>query len=46
MRARYYDPNAGRFMLRDTWAYAFQNPAELNRYSYAMGNPDTIFDIP
>jgi RHS repeat-associated protein len=44
MRARYYDPNAGRFLARDTWAYNFQNPVELNRYVYAMGNPVTYTD--
>jgi RHS repeat-associated protein len=39
LRARYYDPSAGRFLSRDTWAYDFQNPVELNGYGYVAGNP-------
>jgi RHS repeat-associated protein len=39
LRARYYDPSIGRFMSRDTWAYNYGNPVELNRYVYAAGNP-------
>jgi RHS repeat-associated protein len=39
LRARYYDPFVGRFTSRDTWAYNYQNPVELNRYVYAQGNP-------
>ncbi|MFN8531666.1 MAG: RHS repeat-associated core domain-containing protein [Anaerolineae bacterium] len=39
MRARYYDPTTGRFLSRDTWPIDYANPAELNRYVYAAGNP-------
>jgi RHS repeat-associated protein len=39
LRARYYDPNVGRFLSRDTYPINHQNPVELNRYVYAAGNP-------
>ena len=32
LRARYYDPAGGRFISRDTFAYDFNNPVELNRW--------------
>ena len=44
LRARYYDPGAGRFLSRDTWAVNYQNPFELNRYVYAANNPATYSD--
>ncbi|MBZ0099331.1 MAG: RHS repeat-associated core domain-containing protein [Taibaiella sp.] len=44
MRARYYSPTVGRFMTRDTWAYDFHNPIELNRYVYTANNPSTLTD--
>jgi RHS repeat-associated protein len=44
MRARYYDSSVGRFMSRDTWAYDYQNPVELNRYTYARNNPIMFAD--
>jgi RHS repeat-associated protein len=39
LRARYYDPGMGRFSSRDTWAYDYRNPVELNRYAYGAANP-------
>ncbi|MFN8528672.1 MAG: RHS repeat-associated core domain-containing protein [Anaerolineae bacterium] len=30
MRARYYDPSAGRFLSRDTWPVNYADPLELN----------------
>ncbi|KAB2892824.1 MAG: hypothetical protein F9K28_11065, partial [Bacteroidetes bacterium] len=44
LRARYYDPSDGRFLSRDTYAYHYQNPIELNRYVYGMNNPATFYD--
>ncbi|MFZ1710457.1 MAG: RHS repeat-associated core domain-containing protein, partial [Anaerolineae bacterium] len=37
--ARYYDPALGRFTQADTLIPQPQNPQNLNRYSYALGNP-------
>lgn len=44
LRARYYDTEIGRFMSRDTWAYDYGNPIELNRYVYTANNPATFVD--
>ncbi|KAB2892818.1 MAG: hypothetical protein F9K28_11030 [Bacteroidetes bacterium] len=44
LRARYYDPSDGRFLSRDTYAYHYQDPIELNRYLYAANNPTTHHD--
>ena len=44
LRARYYDASIGRFLSRDTWAYDYQNPVELNRYVYTANNPATWSD--
>ena len=35
MRARYYDPVAGRFLSRDPYPYNITDPLQLNRYTYA-----------
>ncbi len=37
--ARYYDPALGRFAQADTIVPNPGNPQNLNRYSYALGNP-------
>jgi len=39
LRARYYDPTAGRFLSRDTAEINIYDPTELNRYGYARANP-------
>ena len=44
LRARYYDPSAGRFLSRDTYPVNFGNPRELNRYAYVANNPINKFD--
>ena len=44
LRARYYSPTQGRFLTRDTWAYDYENPFELNRYAYGANNPATLID--
>lgn len=39
LRARWYDPGAGTFGSRDTYLGDAADPATLNRYAYAEGNP-------
>lgn len=39
LRARYYDPNLGRFVGRDPAAGVPESPMSLNRYLYANANP-------
>jgi RHS repeat-associated protein len=44
LRARHYDPNAGRFLNRDTWQGNYNKPLSLNRWNYAEGNPIKFSD--
>jgi RHS repeat-associated protein len=44
LRARYYDPELGRFLSRDTWPGIPSSPITLNRYAYAYDNPTTQTD--
>jgi len=39
LRARYYDPGAGRFTTRDSWPGVSEQPQSLNRYAYGLDNP-------
>ena len=54
--ARYYDPGIGRFISPDTIVPNPADPADMNRYTYARGNPvryndpsghiwDTLLDV-
>jgi len=42
LRARYYDPEAGRFTSPDPWGASL---TELNPYAYARNNPATLVDL-
>jgi RHS repeat-associated protein len=44
LRARYYDPQVGRFLTRDPVAGSRGKPKSLNRYSYVGNNPTTLTD--
>jgi RHS repeat-associated protein len=44
MNARWYDPNAGRFMSEDTYPGELNDPQSLNRYAYVMNNPVNMWD--
>ncbi len=44
LRARYYSPKVGRFLSRDIAAYRFDDPVEINRYTYAAADPINGFD--
>ncbi|MFB6367738.1 RHS repeat-associated core domain-containing protein [Paenibacillus elgii] len=39
LRARWYDPSAGRFMNQDTYEGDISNPLSLNLYTYVHNNP-------
>ncbi|MGZ7442370.1 polymorphic toxin-type HINT domain-containing protein [Paenibacillus sp. TH7-28] len=45
LRARWYDPNAGRFVSKDSFEGSINNPLSLNRYSYVENNP-LIYEDP
>ncbi len=38
-RARYYDPEIGRFISRDTYEGEIEDAPSLHRFAYANGNP-------
>lgn len=44
MRARLYDPTLGRFTSPDPWPAYLPEPATLNRYLYALGDPVSQVD--
>lgn len=43
-KARYYDPEMGRFIQPDPFVQALHDPQTLNRYSYVRDNPLTYRD--
>ena len=43
-RARYYDPQTGRFTRRDTYEGNINNPVSLHKYLYANANPVNYID--
>ncbi|WP_135555930.1 RHS repeat-associated core domain-containing protein [Paenibacillus cymbidii] len=44
LRARYYDPDTGRFISEDTYEGKIENPLSLNLYTYGYNNPLRYFD--
>ena len=44
LRARYYNPNTGRFISRDSYAGRRTDPLSLNLYTYCANNPVYFFD--
>lgn len=44
LRARYYDPELGRFISRDPFAGFASLPISNNRYIYARNNPTNLVD--
>ncbi|KYK36550.1 MAG: hypothetical protein HXS46_19460 [Theionarchaea archaeon] len=38
-KARYYDPEIGRFLSRDKWKGDQRKPQSMNKYIYCMNNP-------
>ncbi len=44
MKARYYDPQIGRFYSNDPVGFTASNPMMFNRYAYANNNPYRYVD--
>ena len=44
LRARYYDPQDGRFISKDTWAGDYNRPITLNKWQYAYNAPTLYTD--
>ena len=44
LRARFMDPNAGRFLSTDPFEGILQQPETLHNYSYAGNRPSTLTD--
>ena len=44
LRARYYDPQIGRFICLDAEKGSIQNPMDMNRYVYCKNNPIKYVD--
>ena len=44
MKARYYDPEIGRFYSNDPAGFSTGNPFSFNRYAYANNNPYKFVD--
>jgi len=44
LRARYYQPETGRFITKDPWAGDLWQPNTLNRYVYVTNNPVNLVD--
>ena len=44
MKARFYDPDVGRFLNQDTYLGNSSTPPSLHRYLYAYSNPNYYID--
>ena len=44
LRARYYQPEVGRFVTKDPWPGSQWNPSASNRYVYVMNDPVNMID--
>jgi RHS repeat-associated protein len=44
LRARWYAPQDGRFITRDTWKGDLNEPMSLNAWNYVQANPINYFD--
>jgi RHS repeat-associated protein len=44
-KARYYDPDFGRFLTQDDYLGQLDNPPSLHRYFYANDNPTRYIDL-
>jgi RHS repeat-associated protein len=44
LRARFYDPDAGRFLTKDRWPLSTSDTQTINRYVYVENNPIRLTD--
>ncbi len=44
LRSRYYAPETGRFLTKDSWQGDYNRPLSLNRWNYVEGNPVNLID--
>lgn len=44
LRARWYDPEIGRFISKDVWIGSPERPLTLNGWNYVEGNPVNLVD--
>jgi RHS repeat-associated protein len=44
LRARWYDPELGRFISKDVWPGNYRQPLSMNPYLYSLANPANFFD--
>jgi RHS repeat-associated protein len=44
-KARYYDPDTGRFLTQDAYLGESETPPSLHRYLYAYSNPIVYIDL-
>ncbi|HWO76924.1 MAG TPA: RHS repeat-associated core domain-containing protein, partial [Bacillus sp. (in: firmicutes)] len=44
LQSRYYNPETGRFLTRDTFEGTENDPFSLNKYTYAYNNPINLVD--
>jgi RHS repeat-associated protein len=44
LRARYYLPESGRFVTRDTWFGNYNHPFSMNKYVYSYNDSSTYTD--
>ena len=44
LRARYYQPEVGRFITKDPWTGDYDRPATLNLFAYTLNNPANLVD--
>ncbi len=44
-KARFYDPDIGRFLSQDSYMGRVGSPPSLHRYQYSLNNPLRFFDL-
>ena len=44
LRSRYYAPETGRFLTKDSWQGDYNRPLSLNQWNYVEGNPVNFTD--